>query len=44
MSNIGGLSLDYGYGSGDFSKVCSKYFSEVIATDISEIVLSSAKK
>ncbi|WP_293718145.1 class I SAM-dependent methyltransferase [uncultured Phascolarctobacterium sp.] len=44
MSNIGGLSLDYGCGSGDFSKVCSKYFSEVIATDISEIVLSSAKK
>ncbi|WP_306666877.1 class I SAM-dependent methyltransferase [Phascolarctobacterium faecium] len=44
MLNRGGLSLDYGCGSGDFSEVLSKYFSEVIATDISEIVLSSAKK
>ncbi len=44
MLNRGGLSLDYGCGSGDFCKVFSKYFSEVMATDISEIVLSSAKK
>lgn len=44
MLNRGGLSLDYGCGSGDFSEVLSKYFSEVMATDISEIVLSSAKK
>ncbi|MFM7663726.1 MAG: class I SAM-dependent methyltransferase [Bacteroidota bacterium] len=38
------LALDYGCGVGDFSKVLTKYFDNVIACDISEQALEQAKR
>lgn len=38
------LALDYGCGIGDFSIILSKYFSNIIATDISTAMLDKAKK
>jgi SAM-dependent methyltransferase len=37
------IALDYGCGTGDFSKLLSKYFDKVIATDISNKVMDKAK-
>lgn len=38
------LALDYGCGVGDFSKVLTKYFDNVIACDISKQALEQAKR
>jgi 2-polyprenyl-3-methyl-5-hydroxy-6-metoxy-1,4-benzoquinol methylase len=37
------VALDYGCGTGDFSKILSKYCDKVIATDISDKVIDRAK-
>lgn len=37
------LALDYGCGTGDFSKIMSQYFKNIIAVDISEKVINKAK-
>ena len=37
------IALDYGCGTGDFSKILSKYCDKVIATDISDKVIDKAK-
>lgn len=37
-------ALDFGTGSGDFANLLSKYFQQVIAFDISDVVIEVAKK
>jgi 2-polyprenyl-3-methyl-5-hydroxy-6-metoxy-1,4-benzoquinol methylase len=37
------LALDYGCGTGDFSKMMSQYFENIIAVDISEEIINKAK-